>query len=204
MTKHKPQRSQRNSAKHAKEPKIESGNHFSLRPLLRGYNRLVEFAVRNYRSDEIDALWRIDQQCFEPGISYSRRELISYLRRPGAFGLVVDSSVSSGSLVPVAFILAEAGSRGSGHIITIDVLPEFRRTGVGSQLLKAAENRLRAAHCNAVVLETAVDNQAALAFYKRHNYTVIKTFPRYYSNGVDAFVLNKDLHSPAEPAKLPQ
>ena len=177
---------------------------FPVRRLLRGYNWLVEFAVRNCRSDEVEALWRIDQQCFEPGISYSRLELISYLRRPGAFGLVVDSSVSGGLPVPVAFIIAEAGTRGSGHIITIDVLPKVRRTGVGSQLLRAAEDRLRAALCHAVVLETAVDNQAALSFYKRHNYTVIKTWPRYYSNGVDAFVLKKDLLSSAEPAKLPQ
>lgn len=177
---------------------------FPVRRLLRGYNHLVEFAVRNYRSDEIEALWRIDQQCFEPGISYSRLELISYLRRPGAFGLVVDSPVSVGPPVPVAFIVAEAGTRGKGHIITIDVLPKFRRTGVGSQLLGAAEDRLRAALCHAAVLETAVDNQAALAFYKRHTYTVIKTWPRYYSNGVDAFVLKKDLLSAAEPAKLPQ
>ncbi len=164
----------------------------------------MEFAVRDYRSEEIEALWRIDQQCFEPGISYSRLELVTYLRRQGAFALVADSSGPGGAAVPVGFIVAEAGRRGSGHIITIDVLPDSRRGGIGSQLLQAAEDRLRAAPCHAVVLETAVDNKAALSFYKRHQYSVIKTWPRYYSNGVDAFVLKKDLLSPAEPAKLPQ
>ena len=60
-------------------------------------------------------------------------------------------------------------------------------------LLRAAEDRLRAARCRSVELEAAVDNVSALSFYKRHAYSVIKTFPRYYSNGVDALVLQKDL-----------
>jgi ribosomal protein S18 acetylase RimI-like enzyme len=38
-----------------------------------------------------------------------------------------------------------------------------------------------------------VDNAVALAFYKRHQYSVVKTIPRYYSNGVDAFVLEKEI-----------
>jgi ribosomal protein S18 acetylase RimI-like enzyme len=42
-------------------------------------------------------------------------------------------------------------------------------------------------------LETAVDNVPALSFYKRHGYDVIRTWPRYYSNGVDALLLEKDL-----------
>jgi [ribosomal protein S18]-alanine N-acetyltransferase len=177
----------------------------------------VKFALRDFRHDEFEALWRIDQQCFEPGISYSRLELATYLRRSGAFTLVADAAEvsQSGSLgwtanqgrpavVPVGFIVAETGSRGTGHIITIDVLPSVRGAGAGSQLLQAAEERLRALHCQSVILETAVDNKTALFFYKRHHYSVIKTLPRYYSNGVDAFVLKKDLLSPPEPAKLPR
>jgi ribosomal protein S18 acetylase RimI-like enzyme len=62
-------------------------------------------------------------------------------------------------------------------------------------LLLTAEDRLRAAHCNSMVLETAVDNAIAITFYKRHGYSVVKTIPRYYSNGVDAFVLEKELVS---------
>jgi ribosomal protein S18 acetylase RimI-like enzyme len=96
---------------------------------------------------------------------------------------------------PVAgFIVAEA-NRGSGHIITVDVIAAARRSGVGSLLLLAAEDRLRAGRCHSVELETAVDNVSALAFYKRHGYSVVKTFPRYYSNGVDALVLQKNLGS---------
>ena len=116
---------------------------------------------------------------------------------------MAESSGPDGT-VPVGFIVAEARRNGNGHIITIDVLPQARGVGVGTQLLLAAEDRLSAANCEAVILETAVDNIVALSFYKRRHYSVIKTWPRYYSNGVDAFVLKKDLLSPAEPAKLPQ
>ena len=58
--------------------------------------------------------------------------------------------------------------------------------------------------CTSVILETAVDNRAALAFYKTHEYNVMRTIPRYYSDGVDALVLKKNLISLSEAAKLPQ
>jgi ribosomal-protein-alanine N-acetyltransferase len=161
----------------------------------------VQFTLRDFRREDFDILWAIDQKCFAPGISYTRPELAAYIRRRGSFTLVADvtpnhsSDVIEGSSGILGFLVAEAGSRGSGHIITIDVVPAARRSGVGSKLLLAAEEHLRAARCHSVRLETAVDNQEALAFYKRHHYDVVKTVPRYYSNGVDAFVLQKKLLS---------
>lgn len=175
----------------------------------------MEFALRDYRAEEFETLWRIDQQCFAPGIAYSRLELATYLLRPAAFVLVAEgcggqavggngtSNQGPSSSETLGFIVAEAGSRGTGHIITIDVVPGARKAGVGSQLLQTAEERLRAARCQSVILETAVDNKTALSFYKRHHYTVVKTRRKYYSNGVDALILKKDLLSSPEPAKLP-
>jgi [ribosomal protein S18]-alanine N-acetyltransferase len=173
-----------------------------------GYNVEVEFALREFRREDFDRLWRIDQECFPPGIAYSRMELAAYIRLRGAFTMVADSvsdnggpSVKSRSKV-LGFIVAQANRRGVGHILTIDVPPSSRRFGVGSKLLATAEDRLCASACRTVVLEAAVDNVSALAFYKRHAYSIVKTIPRYYSNGVDAFVLEKELHSSSGESKL--
>jgi ribosomal-protein-alanine N-acetyltransferase len=81
--------------------------------------------------------------------------------------------------------------------VTIDVVSEARRGGVGSLLMEEAEARLRALGCNSIYLETAVDNAAALRFYKRLGYSVLKTIPRYYLGSLDALLMGK----PLEPAK---
>jgi ribosomal-protein-alanine N-acetyltransferase len=166
-----------------------------------GYNDGVEFALREFRREDFDSLWRIDQECFPPGIAYSRMELAAYIRLRGAFTVVAERLSDNGGPAAASrsrvlgFIVAHANRQRVGHILTIDVPQESRRFGVGSKLLATAEERLRAAACRTVVLEAAVDNASALAFYKRHDYGVVKTIPRYYSNGVDAFVLEKELHS---------
>jgi ribosomal-protein-alanine N-acetyltransferase len=162
----------------------------------------VEFSLREFRTEDFEVLWRIDQKCFAPGIAYPRRELAAYIQRRGSFTIVAE--LAPGPDAIVGFIVAEASRRAVGHIITIDVLSDSRRGGLGSRLLVAAEERLGQVPCNTVVLETAVDNASALAFYKRHHYSVLKTIPRYYSNGVDALVLEKDLPSTPQTANLPE
>ena len=165
------------------------------------------FFIRDFHKADFEALWRIDQQCFAPGISYSRPELAAYLRMPGAFAVIAEAGQDTapvnrgedgagpGVSGILGFVVAMLNARGSGHIITIDVIQEARRCGVGSALLDAAEKQLQARGAAQVRLETAVNNVSALAFYKRHGYNVLKTLPRYYPDGVDAFVMRKDLHS---------
>jgi len=176
------------------------------------YNGAVDFVLQDFRPEDFEVLWRIDQKCFAPGIAYSRRELAAYVRRRGSFTVVAKCVVANG--IPadpslretedfagiLGFIVAEAGRRGAGHIISIDVLSESRRLGIGSRLLSAAEERLQTALCHTVTLETAVDNASALAFYKRHHYSVVKIVPRYYPNGMDAFQMDKSLPY-AEPVR---
>jgi len=146
--------------------------------------------IRDATPADFDTLWRIDQQCFVPGISYSKEELRHYMKRRGAFTLVREDEHGI-----AGFLVAEQSRRGTGHIITIDVLPRARRSGMGSELLNAAEDRLRRARSEGVLLETAVDNDAAIRFYKRHGYVVLKTIPRYYLDSVDALLMGKRLEA---------
>jgi [ribosomal protein S18]-alanine N-acetyltransferase len=155
---------------------------------LPGYNGAVAFVIRDFKPGDFETLWKMDQECFPPGISYSKQELKAYVRRRGSFTLV---AANADQRKVAGFIVVHDGS--TAHVITIDVDTAARRLGVGSLLLRAAEDRLRAEGALAIGLETAVDNLAALSFYKRHGYSVIRTSPRYYSNGVDALVMKKDL-----------
>jgi ribosomal-protein-alanine N-acetyltransferase len=159
----------------------------------------VKFDVRDYRREDFSTLYQIDQVCFPKEIAYTRFELAYYMRRREAFTLVATArqpKASSKSKPPeeeaAGFIVAERREM-LGHIITIDVLPKFRRHGLGSLLLGAAEKRLRESGSTEVELETATDNAAAHAFYKLHGYAQTGTLPDYYPNGLGALVMKKNL-----------
>ena len=170
------------------------------------------FLLRDYQNRDLEKLYRLDQECFEAGIAYSRAELTSFIERRASFCIVAElqsewSSDNAGA-TPAAksgptvkfekgtiagFIVAERSPKGYGHIITIDVRNTFRRHELGSQLLTAAEERLRKLDSFMVVLEVAVSNRAAITFYKRHHYNVTRTIPRYYKDELDAFFMTKRL-----------
>src|ERR1700681_2812549 len=125
--------------------------HATLLPVSR-YNGGVRFRIRKFEKPDFDTLWRIDQSCFDPQLAYSRPELAFYIRRPGAFTLLAEAQDPDGEIAGktasphspakiLGFIVAE-NRRKNGHIITIDVIAEGRRSGIGSSLLRAAEEKL--------------------------------------------------------------
>jgi len=152
----------------------------------------VRFRIREFKKADFQTLWQIDQICFEPQLAYSQKELAFYMQRPGSFTLVAEDEAESGIL---GFIVAE-NRRRTGHIITIDVIEKARRSGVGSALLQAAEEKLLEAGATAVALETPVNNAAAIRFYKQTGYFVEKTVAGYYSGHIDALVMTKELARP--------
>ena len=141
--------------------------------------------LRTSTSEDFDTLYEIDQACYEPAIAYSKREFRNYLRFPGAECMIAEEGGKA-----AGFCLT-AHQQTRGYIITIDVLEEFRRRGVGTALLAEAERRLAVHGVKEIGLETAIDNESAIAFWQRHGYRTRGVWNGYYPGGRDAFTMTK-------------
>jgi [ribosomal protein S18]-alanine N-acetyltransferase len=159
----------------------------------------VPIILREVLDGEFQLLWQLDQECFPSGIAYSQRELKHYMEAPGTFTIVAEANTTKPAAV-AGFLVGQRHKRGLGHVVTIDVNPRFRREGVGTLLMKAAEERLQAEGCHSIFLETAVDNTSAISFYKRLGYSILRTLPRYYMGDLDAFLMGKKLLGAAPQA----
>lgn len=137
-------------------------------------------------------LWALDQRCFPPGIAYSESEIRACLLQANrGFHAAIEAEGAPAAAPPAAFILALLHQR-RGHVITLDVAPEYRRQGLGLALMQAAERHFRALGAVGMRLETAVDNHAARQFYARLGYQEKRRLPDYYAPGQDGLLLLKD------------
>lgn len=135
----------------------------------------------------------MDHECFDPDIAYTRAELSSFINRSGAFTIVAESPDATSRKDLVGFITINMHKKGYGHIATIDVRKTLRRKGIGALLMEAAEKKVKDLDGFMVVLEVAVDNDAALQFYKKRGYQVVKQLPGYYQNRLDGILMTRRL-----------
>lgn len=150
----------------------------------------MSVSIRPYVAKDFAALHKLDQQCFVPGISYSKWSLHYFLSLPSADCLVAEDK---GHIA--GFILVEQNPP-LAHIITLDVADSYRRKGLGTQLLHAIEEHFRFHGVHAVLLETAVDNAAGIAFWQHHGYRTEAVLKRYYLHRIDAYEMRKKLGGP--------
>ena len=81
-------------------------------------------------------------------------------------------------------------SQKEGWIITLAVMPAFRRMGAANELLDRCEREMR---MPTVKLCVRKSNLAALALYLKRGYQQTETWARYYDGGEDALVLVKKM-----------
>lgn len=156
--------------------------------------------LRRARPADWKRLWRLDRICFEPGIAYSQLEIRRLLAFPGAETVVAEEA---GEIA--GFALGYPMPPASGHVVTLDVHPAFRRRGLGRLLMETLIERLAAGGAGPVTLEVDVRNSGALAFYHALGFRQTGRLPDYYGPGLDAFELEGRVggalrRSPGAPA----
>ena len=80
------------------------------------------------------------------------------------------------------------------EILNFAVESDWRRCGIGAELLTAALQWAQTFQATQAILEVRASNLAALRFYERHKFEVVGRRPRYYTAPVeDALLLTATL-----------
>lgn len=85
------------------------------------------------------------------------------------------------------------GGAKRGHLISIAVLPDFRRKGVASALMKEVMKALGAYGCGDLFLEVRVSNVGGVGLYRKLGFEVERRIRHYYADGEGAYVMSRHL-----------
>lgn len=80
-----------------------------------------------------------------------------------------------------------------GHIVSVAVLPQYRRKGIGEALVNKAIEGMRLYNAKQCFLEVRVTNTQAISLYKKLGFQVTRTIHGYYADGEDAYLMSLEL-----------
>lgn len=116
---------------------------------------------------------------------WSAGEIAALMATPGVFALTIDMQ---------GFILCRSIA-GEAEILTLAIVPAWRRHGVGRLLVEAAAGLAAQGGADSLFLEVAHDNAAALALYATAGFERVGLRRGYYASGADAVVMRRALNT---------
>jgi ribosomal-protein-alanine N-acetyltransferase len=143
------------------------------------------FWLENASWRDLSELRALENTCFGAD-AWPLLELLGLLTFPGVVRL---KAVAGG--VMVAFISGDARrAEKTGWILTLGVLPHWRRRGLAMALLLECERRMRMPQ---VKLTVRRSNTAAVRLYEKLGYQQVDIWSKYYRGGEDGLVLAKQM-----------
>lgn len=118
---------------------------------------------------------------------WSLRSITSELTNPLSLWIVaMDGNV-------VAGYVGSQSVMGEADMMNLAVRPEYRRAGVGTELVEQLVLHLRNRGVCCLTLEVRVSNQHAIVLYEKLGFRQVGRRPNYYSNPKeDALILRLD------------
>jgi ribosomal-protein-alanine N-acetyltransferase len=80
-----------------------------------------------------------------------------------------------------------------GHVISIAVLPEHQREGIGYALMREAMQAMVNYKAKECYLEVRASNVPAVNLYRKMGFEVARTIKGYYADGEAAYVMARKL-----------
>ncbi len=151
----------------------------------------MSFTLRDFRPEDLEAVIYINRTCLPE--NYSHHFFMSIHRSYPDLFLVAEAD---GRIVGYIMCRIERSfwGRRKGHVISIAVLPEHRRRGIATALMKEALSRMAERYgATECYLEVRVSNKPAISLYEKLGFRKADTIPHYYLDGEDAYLMKKSL-----------
>ena len=143
--------------------------------------------LRPLHDDDVPAVADLEAELFGRS-AWSVSTIRGELAAPGRWYVAADDADA-----PVPGLIGYAGLWFDGdvtQVMTVGVAVHAQGRGVGSALVQALVDRSRELGAGAVLLEVRVDNEAAIAVYRRFGFEVLARRARYYQpEDVDAWTM---------------
>ena len=152
------------------------------------------FNLRRFQPDDLEQVMHINQTCLpENYAAYFFTEL--YERFPETFIVAEESGKIIGYVMcRIETGLPDFGLLGiakRGHVISVAVLPEHHRKGIGMALMEEAISGMRLYKAKECFLEVRITNKPAVNLYKKSGFETSRIAHNYYSDGEDAYIMSK-------------
>jgi ribosomal-protein-alanine N-acetyltransferase len=133
---------------------------------------------------DLNALGKLERACFEKD-AWPLLDLIAVLTFPDIVRL---KAVEAGRMI--GFVAGDVhASERMAWIATIGIDPQYRRRGIGRELLRACEARLKTQR---IRLSVRASNDGAIRLYEQEGYRRLEVWQGYYNDGEAAIVMEKD------------
>jgi len=154
------------------------------------------FKLRKFTPKDLERVIYINRTCLPE--NYIDQFFIDlYERFPETFIVAeVDGEIAGYIMCRIEVGLSNFGLGGfikKGHIVSIAVLPQYRRRGIGYALVSKAMEGMRFYDVKQCFLEVRVSNLPAINLYKKLGFKISKIIRGYYSDGENAYLMTREL-----------
>ncbi len=144
---------------------------------------------RLYKPDDFDALYVIEEQCFQPPFRFGRRYMHWLVNAQNSATWIAEGPSGMAGFGVVEWTPSIHGL--SAYIQTIEVLTEYRGQGIGRELLGRIEGSACAAGAATLWLHVDATNTTAIHLYESHEFVEVGEEKNYYASGRDALIYRK-------------
>jgi ribosomal-protein-alanine N-acetyltransferase len=156
----------------------------------------LNYNIRPFKPSDLEGVMNINRQCLPE--NYSPHFFINLFKRFPATFIVAELN---GKLVGYIMCRIETGIPSfkllgitkKGHVISIAVLSDYHRKGVGYSMIQEATNSMTTYGAKECYLEVRESNMAAVRLYKKLGFEIARTIRNYYADGEDAYLMAKPL-----------